>query len=76
MYKYTFSLTDQQWEKIAAWEAEQDAAWANKNHHGHPYYGAIGGSMTFMFTPNSIGRVEKVQHANGNILDVSEYENW
>jgi hypothetical protein len=41
-----------------------------------PYYGAIGGSVTYCFTPTSLGIVLKVRHTNGAELNVSDYDEW
>jgi len=43
---------------------------------GSPYYGAIGGSMTWSFTPTGIGVVVKVKHASGAELDLTDYDEW
>lgn len=44
---------------------------------GYPYGGATGGIVTYSFTPTSLGVVVKVRHAiTGNILDVTDYDNW
>lgn len=43
----------------------------------YPYSGAIGGSVTYSFTPTSIGTVIKVNHElTGNVLDVTDYDMW
>lgn len=42
-----------------------------------PYGGAIGGSLTYSFTPTSLGTVVQVKHGlSGETLDLSDYENW
>lgn len=46
---------------------------------GYPYEGAIGGGLTYHFTPTSIGVVQKVTYENGLSkfeLDLSDYESW
>lgn len=44
---------------------------------GYPYGGAIGGSLTFMFTPTGLGVVTKVRDAfTGQELDLSDYGDW
>jgi len=44
---------------------------------GGPYYGAIGGALTYCFSPTSLGTVVKVKHAGtGAILDLSDYDSW
>lgn len=44
---------------------------------GFPYGGAIGGSLTFMFTPTGLGVVTRVRDAfTHQELDLSDYEDW
>lgn len=41
-----------------------------------PYYGAIGGGLTYSFTPTSLGLITKIEHSyTGEVLDVTDY-NW
>jgi hypothetical protein len=42
---------------------------------GYPYEGAIGGGLTYSFTPTSIGDICIVSYA-GNEIDITEYDNW
>lgn len=45
----------------------------------HPYLGAIGGGITYQFTPTSLGTVTKVIWDDGVLkeeLDVSDYDMW
>jgi len=43
----------------------------------YAYYGAIGGELTYCFTPNGLGCVVVVRHSGTNAeLDVSEYDSW
>ena len=37
---------------------------------------AIGGALTYEFTPTSLGTVVKIKCHCGKELDVSDYENW
>lgn len=87
-----FELTPEQVTRMRAWCAEQDEitrkkqiaerafgddAFINKILETGPYYGAIGGELTFSFTPNSISQVEKVTHAGtGATLDLTDYDSW
>ena len=38
--------------------------------------GAIGGRLTFSFTPNGLGVITVVKCACGEKIDLSDYENW
>jgi hypothetical protein len=40
------------------------------------YHGAIGGALTYSFTPTSLGVVIKAKCACGKEVDVSDYEGW
>ena len=88
-----FELTDEDIAKVKTWRDEQDqivlerqrasvTAGANKFpsgliDDGHPYYGAIGGALTYSFTPTSIGTVTTVTHgATGEVLNLTDYDNW
>lgn len=42
---------------------------------GYPYTGAIGGGITYSFSPTSIGMVTKVS-AFGQELDLTDYGSW
>jgi hypothetical protein len=83
-----FDLDDDQKAKLAVWVVEQDAKVLAQQRlkddphlrmfteHG-PYYGAIGGAVTYCFTPNSIGMVVTVKHATtGEEIDLTDYEAW
>jgi hypothetical protein len=47
--------------------------WSWEN--GYPYEGAIGGGLTYSFTPNSIGVAFNVKYGEYK-LDLTSYENW
>ena len=42
---------------------------------GAPYDGAIGGGLTYEFSPTSIGMVKRVTY-RGYALDLTDYESW
>jgi len=62
-----FNLTKEQMEKLNKWlESNPPVA-----------RGAIGGSITYSFTPTSLGVVVKVKNdLSGAEIDLTEYENW
>ncbi len=46
---------------------------------GYPYEGAIGGGLTYQFTPNSIGMTTSVVYStatNKYKLDLTDYDSW
>lgn len=78
-----FTLDEKQIKKFEEWVAEvrtrAAAAQALEDTDGpaSPYYGAIGGGITFSFTPTSLGTVTKAKEAiTGEEIDLSDYINW
>lgn len=83
-----FGLDDEQWKKLHEWKKEIDSEiaarqWADPETRQHmldehtPYGGAIGGSLTYSFTPTSLGTVVKVTDGFTNkTIDLSNYEDW
>ena len=86
-----FELTPAELEKVDKWLHEtvypailerqnkdpSKAMWHTEDESGrvYPYFGAIGGALTYSFTPNSIGMVFTV-HACGHELDLTDYDSW
>lgn len=79
---YKFELTPEELVEVSEWSAEQDAIIVERqrargDQSDTPYYGASGGSLTYMFTPTSLGLVIKVEHGlTKNVLDLTDYESW
>ena len=87
-----FELTQEQNTKLDTWVKEQDlkaienqrATFKNPSEFivqcwddGYPYTGAIGGGLTYEFTPTSLGLVTKVKYGlSEEEIDLSDYENW
>ena len=71
-----FEITPEELKRIAEWETEQDQKWAEKFKTPRAYYGASGVSLTYEFTPTSLGVVCKVRHVGGEELDFTEYLDW
>lgn len=88
-----FVITEEEQKRIAAWCKEQDAKAAHIQQQsgqykddphkedllrrGMPYYGAVGGSLTYHFTPTAIGTVFAVSHAvTKETLDLTDYDSW
>lgn len=66
-----FTLDEEQTKKLNAWLEEH-----KKECNLHIYSGAIGGRLTYSFSPTSIGVVCKVDCSCGKGIDLSDYENW
>lgn len=44
---------------------------------GFPYGGAVGGDLTYEFTPTSLGVTAIVRNVHtGNTIDLTDYESW
>jgi hypothetical protein len=82
----TFTLTENQMKKAYEWQRGLEADLLKKGElrtcqqalgYGgdEPYYGAIGGELTFVFVPNSIGCVELVRYKDQE-LDLTDYNSW
>lgn len=88
-----FEVDESQMDKLEAWITEQDlkAVEIQKQtprHHkdtcytmmwenGVPYTGAIGGAISYTFTPTSIGVVATVTHAiTKEELNVTDFDSW
>jgi hypothetical protein len=70
-----FTLDDKQLEKFVNWDAAHRLKCPYSPTSGGDC-GAIGGRLTFSFTPTGIGVVTKVDCTCGEVLDLSDYENW
>lgn len=86
-----FSLDPDQSKKLAAWCEEQTARALERQRARMspaefsmltvggkaPYAGAIGGELTYSFTPTSLGTVVKVTNGLTNeTLDLTDYDSW
>ena len=40
------------------------------------YFGAIGGSYSFIFTPTSLGDIVKVKRCDGYEIDLTDYDSF
>lgn len=70
-----FSIYKEQDQEVLAWIAKHDLTHTPPGKSHRPV-GAIGGAYTWEFTPTSLGTVVKVRCACGELLDVSDYDNW
>lgn len=78
-----FSLTAEQLSILEPWKGAQDLhvsqlqTDAELPERPQAYYGAIGGELTYLFTPTSLGVVVRVKHAvTGAELDLTDYASW
>jgi len=76
-----FTLDAAQKSKLRTWQQEQEelvkSEGKNVDLNGEPYYGAIGGELTYSFTPTSLAIIVKVKHAvTENEIDLSDYDSF
>lgn len=75
-----FGLTQSQCETIELWKKSVKKK-VMKDFPGdalqpdEPYFGAIGGSTTYSFTPTGVGMIITVKYGNEE-LDLTEYDKW
>ena len=70
-----FTLTQDQTDRVGGW-LETVVLPEVRKKNPDLYYGAIGGELTYSFTPTSLGVIVKVKHAYGMEIDVTEYDDW
>lgn len=80
-----FTLDEKQLERLYVWQDEiYEKAFNSQSDlppglsmKGAPYYGVIGGGLTYKFTPTSLGIIVKVQEAvTGEEIDLTDYDSW
>jgi hypothetical protein len=81
-----FEITKEQQEKINLWfenlkpqilEVMEERKIPAVFGDGEPYYGAIGGGITYHITPNSIGfGITVEEYYTGEKLDITDYDSW
>lgn len=70
---WTFRIEGKAQEKLRAWLSEHDKVcrFADPMKQG-----AIGGRLSYMFTPTSISTILKVHCACGAVQDCTHYDGW
>lgn len=64
----TFTVTDPMLEVLETWD---------KNHNCNiEHSGAIGGRLTFCFTPTSLGEIVRVKCACGEECVLNDFSDW
>ena len=73
-----FALNDEQVLKVRNWKKTHKCGLRTSEHgiKDEIYAGAIGGAITYCFTPNSIGMGVDVTCGCGNTLDLTDYDEW
>jgi len=65
-----FKLSEKEILKYKTWLEEHNKTCSAKD------VGAIGGRMTFQFTPTSLGIISQVVCACGKEINLTDYERW
>lgn len=75
-----FSLDEDQGKKLDEWIAKHNETcphhYKPEVHGMHNPAGACGGTLTFKFTPTTLGMVTKVKCACNEEVDLSDYDSW
>ena len=66
-----FGITGSELVKLNKWMKEHDKTCVLKYNQG-----AIGGRLTYEFTPTGLGVIIKVKCGCGEFVDLTEYEHW
>ena len=88
MKNFSYTFTPSQEQRINDWIREQERKLVERqrgtpaellhfkvNGETIPYTGSTGGTVTYRFTPTSLGTIVVVE-CLGEELDVTDYENW
>jgi hypothetical protein len=62
--------------KLTEDQQEETKEWMNSHDCTIDYEGAIGGKITYNFTPTGLGVIERVSCSCGSVLDLTEYDKW
>jgi len=73
-----FSLDKRQVEEISKWKKTHECSLRTDEHgvKNEIYVGAIGGAITYMFTPTGLGDCVEAQCACGEKINVTDYDEW
>lgn len=73
-----FNLTTEQKNEIEAWRKSHKCKLRTSEHgiEDEIYVGAIGGAITYCFTPTGLGDCVEAVCACGEKINVTDYEGW
>lgn len=66
-----FKIPEDKQDEVNKWRREHRCEYKDPMKQG-----AIGGRITYCFTPTGLGEICKVQCACGCSIDITEYESW
>lgn len=70
-----FSLEEIEYLKVIDFVRNHDCS-IQKDEHGFPKIGVIGGSTSYIFTPTSLGMIIEVECSCGKKENVTDYGLW
>ena len=70
-----FELTTEQMVQAKEFEKNHECS-VPRDSFGHKMFGAIGGGLTYSFTPTSLGVLESVHCACGAKCDLTNTDDW
>lgn len=78
MRKNMFTLDHDQQKKIEEWRKTHECKLRSSDHgmKDEIYVGAIGGAITYCFTPTGMGNCVEAHCACGKKINVTDYEDW
>jgi hypothetical protein len=73
-----FTIDDKQTEQIEEWRKTHDCELRTDTHgiDNEIYVGAIGGAITYCFTPTGLGMCLVAKCACGKSINVTNFDNW
>ena len=73
-----FTISDKQNTDIREWRNTHECTLRTSEHgvKDEIYVGAIGGAITYMFTPTGLGICVEAQCACGEKINVTDYDEW
>jgi len=73
-----FTIDDKQATQIKKWKKEHKCSLrtSDRGIEEEIYVGAIGGAITYCFTPTGIGIIVEAKCACGEKLNVTDFEDW
>lgn len=74
----TFSISKQQLQKFSHWISDHNKTckYYDDGTKSTPPMGAIGGQITYTFTPTGLGNIITARCHCGSEIDLTEYNKW
>lgn len=69
-------LSPEQLTKYHGWKNRLDEAERTMQDSSIPYFGAIGGNITWTLIPTSLGTIVKANYSKHSQIDLTDYDKW